>query len=127
MLIGDRMENEKKTGDTKLQDFATAEVQKLAEQKQKRMEEKGYKPFWSMPEGTYIIEFANEMPRDNPAYTDRPIFRIKVDGEEYDYSINRNSPLYRDIMQNIMNGNYKLSITRIGTGKSDTRYKVVKA
>lgn len=111
----------------KLQGFAAAEAQRLEEERQKAMEEHGYAPFWTMAEGTHIIEFADAMPRENNLYPDRPIFRVKIGSEEWDYSISKRSPLYREVMQHLADGEFRLSITRIGTGKSDTRYKVQKA
>ena len=117
-------QNDKNTKQQILQVFAEKEKARMEQEKAVYMEDKGYSPFWTMSEGTFVVVFADQPPRENKFYPNRPIFKVQVDETEFDYSINKNSPFYRSIMESLAKGVRKLSITRIGTGKTDTRYSV---
>jgi hypothetical protein len=108
-----------------LQEFAVGERERIEKYRKEKMEEKGYAPFWKAIVGTNVVEFLPILPRPNNLYENRAVFRVLVDGAEWDYSVNVLSPLYRDIISNIANGKTKMSITRVGTTKTDTRYSVV--
>jgi hypothetical protein len=106
-----------------ISEFAKEEQKRLDVEKSKRLEEKGYEEFYHIPEGQTEISFLNQLPRVNSTYPDRQIFRISVSDKSYDLSVNVNSPLYRDIIRHLSQGQSNLKVLRLGTGK-DTRYKV---
>ena len=106
-------------------DWIKEELKKIEEQRKQLLEQKDLRPFYRIPEGITEIEFSTEMPRDNPKFAGRKIFRIRVNGEEYDLSVTQNSNLYREILQNLAKGKTKLKVMRVGSGRNDTRYKVL--
>lgn len=101
------------------------ELKKIEEQRRQVLEQKDLRPFFKIPEGITEVEFSLEMPRDNPRFAGRKVFRIRVNGVEYDLSVTQNSNLYREILQNLAKGKTRLKIMRVGSGRSDTRYKVL--
>ncbi len=109
---------------SELQEFATQEVARIEEENEAKREELGFKTFYKMSEGNVVMTFADEKPRVNTIYAGRMIFRIAVEGEEFDYSVNQNSPQYGVILGYLKDGVNTLTITRVGTGPKDTRYVV---
>ena len=112
---------------TTIQEFATGEQTRLEQEKTDRMSEKGYKPFLKVADmETVRLLFSDEVPRDNTKYPGRKVFRVtkKPDGDELDWSIATNTPLYRDIIMNIAAGNMMMDITRVGTQREGPGYKV---
>ena len=107
-----------------MKSFAEGESKRLADDKAKRMEESGFLPFYQVTEGTHHMEFADEAPVDNNLYAGRKVFHVVVKGTDYSLSISVNSPFYRDVINNLAKGLTQMRITRIGTGRTDTRYKV---
>ncbi|MEM3845058.1 MAG: hypothetical protein QXU98_05095 [Candidatus Parvarchaeota archaeon] len=108
------------------QEFAQMELERIEKERAEALEQKGYKPFYKIKEGTHVLEFSKEVePRTNILFPGRSILRVKAqDGQEYDVSVSRAGPLYKDIMKNLAAGNFKLQIQRIGTGIKDSRYLV---
>ena len=110
-----------------LRKYAEDELKKIDEDRKQAMQDKGFKPFYKLTEGTHELEFdVTSEPRTNTMYPSRMILRAKNlnNNEEVDVSVSRAGPLYRDIMSNIAAGHSKLRINRIGTGIKDSRYSV---
>ena len=110
-----------------LRKYAEDELKKIDEDRKQAMQEKGFKPFYKLTEGTHDLQFdLNTEPRVNTMYPGRVILRATnlANSEEVDVSVSRSGPLYKDIMENIAQGHSKLRINRIGTGIKDSRYSV---
>jgi hypothetical protein len=104
---------------------AQKELERLEHEKAAREAELVYKPFYKLGEGTHVLTFADSEIRDNTLYAGRKLFRVSDrSGVEYDLSVSQNSPLYRALVSMLAQGKTKASITRIGTGRTDTRYSV---
>jgi hypothetical protein len=106
-----------------LNDYANKENTRLETEAKEVLKELGFAEFFKMPEGQTLMEFADQAPRVNDKFANRVIFRVSVNGEEKDWSVNTRSPLYRDLVALISKGTRKVSITRVGQG-IDTRYSV---
>jgi hypothetical protein len=109
---------------TNLIEFAEKEKQRLDEQREEAMAEAGYVAFYKIPEGTTKVTFSTDVePREDVKFGGT-IFRVTVNGEEKDLRINPRSPLYREVIANLAEHKVDMTITRMGTGMTDTRYKV---
>lgn len=104
--------------------FAEKEAARIASERKERMDELGYLPFYVLDQGAHDLEFADEEPVDNKLYPERKVFHVIANGADMSLSISTRSPLYRDVIANLAEGKAKMQITRIGTGKTDTRYSV---
>ena len=117
---------ENKTEKTEFQRFLEQEKQRLDAEKERRMAEGGLRDFLKIKEGETMVEVKPEPARVNKTYPERFVFHVRsiTEDKEYDMSVNKDSPLYRDVVDNMIAGHLNLKIVRIGTTKSDTRYKV---
>jgi hypothetical protein len=102
--------------------FLDDETSRIEKERAERMEGKDYKTFWKASVGENHVVFLKQVPRVGQY---GKIFRISVNGTDYDFTIKETSPLYREIIKNLKAGRYNLKIIRIGTGKTDTRYSVI--
>ena len=110
-----------------IHDFAKSEQTRLEAEKTTRMREAGFKPFLKIGDmETVVLTLSQEEPRDNLKYPGRKVFRVTKEDKELDWSIAMNTPLYREVISNIVSGNMVLKVTRVGTSRDDTRYKVQK-
>ena len=67
-----------------------------AKAKHKRAKEKGYVEFFNVPVGETQMIVKHQIPRTiETKYSTRKVFRIIVDGKEYDFAVNEMSPLDR--------------------------------
>lgn len=117
---------ENKIEKTEFQRFLEQEKQRLDAEKERRMAEGGLRDFLKIKEGETMVEVKPEPARVNKTYPERFVFHVRsiTEDKEYDMSVNKDSPLYRDVVDNMIAGHLNLKIVRIGTTKSDTRYKV---
>ena len=104
-------------------EIAKSENTRLEAEAKEALKEMGYADFLRIPEGATNVQFVDQPPRVNDKFTNRLIFRVSVDGKEYDWSVNTRSPLYRDIMAALAQGHTGLAVLRVGEGM-DTRYSV---
>ena len=98
------------------------QVVKMDEQKEKAYKDKGYADFWKAPEGLTPLTLIPQIPRDGQY---GKIFRIRVAGKEYDWTVREGTKLYREVLA-VMDPakDVYLDLMRVGTGKTDTRYSV---
>jgi hypothetical protein len=106
-------------------EFIKEELEGLDKAREEALKQKGFQPFFKFPQGETVVEFKKQTPRPNPRFPQNKVFRIVVDGEEYDLSVNSRSPLYRDILNVLSQGVTKVKVIRVGQGR-DTRYTVMK-
>jgi len=109
-----------------LKSWAEIEEQKVEELKQKVFSEKGFKPFYTMPVGATDITIDTSIePRITEKYPDRVVFRILVNGEEYDWSINTKSKAYLEFVKLLKAGHESIRVVRTGTGRDSTKYSFI--
>ena len=76
------------------------------------------------PEGAAaIIEFYNTKPKDS-RFAGRVVFRILYEDKEYDWTVSRFNPIFKEIVDLLGKGVRKMQVTRAGTTKEDTRYEI---
>ena len=107
-----------------LKTYAENETKRMDAEKAQRIAEKGYKPFLKIEDGAEVILHVplDQTPRDNTKYVGRKVFRVIKDGEELDWSIGTNTPLYRELMALLAQGKADMKVVRHGAGREDTRY-----
>lgn len=102
-------------------EWVEEELARIEAERRRRFEELGFKPFFKFPEGETVVEVIAGVPARKGKY-DRPILRMRIGGEEHDVPC---SPVvYREILKGLSRGFWKFRVYRIGTTKTDTRYKV---
>lgn len=110
-----------------LKEFADVEQKRLDAEREQRLKDNGYAPFFTIHDGeSAILQFSDIAPRENDGkYGTRMVFSVMdTNNVAFDYSVNPRSPLYRELIENISGGHTKLKITRVGEGV-DTKYSVV--
>ena len=109
----------------KVDDWWLEERRRIEEERRKAMAEKGLYPYLKLPEGISTVEFVPEIPRKRTNNFGKTVadFHVRVDGQDYLWSVNVNSALYRQIVDMIANGIKVARVIRAGQGKS-TRYSI---
>jgi hypothetical protein len=106
-------------------EFFEQESRRLEEEHKKNLEDKGYLPFWSAPNGTSTITILPEIPRDMAQYGRKAFTIINQEGEQNVWTVNPRSPQYVFLIRTLRDGMpHKVSVTRIGE-KLGTRYELV--
>lgn len=103
-------------------DYLQTRLRQLEEARAKALDEKGLKPFFTLPVGdtTAFIDLSVE-----PRLTSngKNTYRIKTGGKEFDMPMT--AQLEIKVLKLIQTtSNTKLIFTRVGTGQTDTRYSV---
>jgi hypothetical protein len=104
-----------------LQKYIAAQKENLDKQRHDAMEKKGYKDFYTFEEGETAFILHPVIPREKQGmYGLQSVFRISVEGHEYDFSVNQKSPVFRQLIELMdnMTDALKLRITRVGVGKA---------
>lgn len=110
----------------KLDKWLLQEQQRIKKERQDYMDTHDMKQFFRPAKGSSKIELLRKMPRTvKGSFGDREAFRIRTeDGVEWDWCVNRKSPLYRDLINRMrLNVDLKFELIRTGDGKS-TRYDI---
>ena len=85
-----------------LDEYFKSESERLESERQKRIRDKGYAEFFKAPVGETRMTVKYQKPRDiESKYGSRKVFRISVDGKEYDFTVNEKSSLYRNLVRSI--------------------------
>ena len=103
-----------------LQPWFAAEKAKLDAEQKESLAKAGLKPFIKISRGENIVEILSPKtpPRDfNGEYGNRKIFRVRQNGNEYDWGVNPRSPVFREIVTALSEGKTVLTILREGSGK----------
>ena len=95
------------------------ERKRVDEGRRKAMAEKGLYPYLKLQEGITTVEFVPEIPRKrtNNFGKDVADFHVRVDGQDFLWSVNVNTTLYRQIIDLIANGTKVVKVIRAGQGK----------
>lgn len=108
-----------------LEDFIAAEKATIAKEREEYMADKDYKDFVKWPQG--VTEFTLEavIPRAHESFgTPKKIFRVTVDEELLDWSVNPRSPMYRELLDLLSDAPAACRINRLGEGLQ-TRYSLI--
>jgi len=110
---------------TQTPDWYAEERKRIEEERRKNLEEKGLYPYLKLQEGITTVEFIPEIPRKrtNNFGKDVADFHVRVDGQDFLWSVNVNTTLYRQIIDLIANGTKVVKVIRAGQGKM-TRYSL---
>lgn len=109
-------------GNKSLDEFFKSESERLENEAQG----KGYAKFFKAPIGETRMTLKYEKPRVlETEYGTRRVFKISVDGKEYDFPVNEHSPLYRFLVRKLADakGDVEVVLVRAGVGMA-TRYDV---
>lgn len=109
-----------------IDDFFVTEVHKLEAEQRQRALDQGYADFYTAPVGETAMIVKYQVPRSiTTQYGPRRVFRIIVDDVEYDFSVNKQSPLYRYMIQGLADAKSDVNVilVRTGTGKA-TKYDI---
>lgn len=93
----------------------------LQEDRMKALEENGFKEFFSFPEGETTVQFDLSVNPRESKYG-RMIYRVRVNGIEYDWSANPSLELA--LLEKMAAGQDTFTIIRVGRGREDTRYSI---
>ncbi|OLD04470.1 hypothetical protein AUG19_02245 [archaeon 13_1_20CM_2_54_9] len=118
-----------------LEEFTTQELDRLSREREEAIKAKGGLPYLgSIPVGESRLVLLPKIPVDDPAQDGRPrkgFHVMKPNGsEEYSWTVNVKSPLYRDLLKILKEAPDRkttIRVIRTGEGRTDTRYTVKKA
>ena len=101
------------------------EKEKADEAKAAYREEHDMKDFIKWEQGVTEFQLQKVVPRDGENFGKTvKIFRIVVDGGEFDYSVNIRSPMYLQLLQCAVDEIWDLKMNRMGEGLQ-TRYSLI--
>jgi hypothetical protein len=109
-------------GDKSLDEYFKSESERL----EGEARDKGYAKFFKAPVGETRMTLKYQKPRVfEGEYGSRRVFRVSVDGKEYDFPVNEHSPLYRFLVRKLADakGDVEVVLVRAGVGMA-TRYDV---
>jgi hypothetical protein len=114
------------TEQTKL--WAKSESERLDQERQQRMKDKGYRDFFNWKKGENRFEIVLHEPTREieGKYGKQIIFAAKSEGMIYDLAINVKSPAYRIVVNGLAESKTKFNILKSGEGK-ETKYELLEA
>jgi hypothetical protein len=108
-----------------IDDFVATEKAAKAKAREEYLKEQDYKDFIKWPQGVTGFQLEAVIPRENTSFgTLKKVFRITVDGVEYDWSVNPLSPMYVQILDKLLEAPVGMQINRLGEGL-ETRYSLL--
>src|SRR5205807_425151 len=82
----------------------------------------------ALPVGESKLILQAKIPTDNPGQDGKPrkafVVKKSKDGEEFAWTVNIRSPLYRDLLGFLKTAPITIRVIRTGEGQKDTRYTV---
>lgn len=114
-----------------IEEFTAKELDRLAKEREAAVISKGGYPYLgALPVGESKLILLPLIPIDNPSDDGRPrkqfIVSKEGEGKEYAWTVNAQSPLYRDLLKILSKDPVKIRVIRTGEGRHDTRYTVKK-
>jgi hypothetical protein len=108
---------------TTLDTYLKGERKRIEAEKKEKFKEKGFHPFFKIPIGKTVIEVAQKgKPRErDSSYGRQALFDIVVKGKPMTISVNKASPLFRELVEGLLLGQRKYNIYRAGKNRQ-TRY-----
>ena len=110
---------------SKIEKFKEKELKQLKEERDAYLEDQDYKEFIKWPQGVTDAILCPVIPRDHLSFGKaKKVFRVNVDGVEYDWSVTRSSPMYGDMLELLSYKEVKFRLQRMGEG-IQTRYSLI--
>ena len=114
---------------SELAKFSEQELERIDKQRQDAIKAKGGLPFLPKLElGVNRVRLLGEIPKDStdPNGKAKKLFTVEsgTKAEKYSWSVNPNSPLYRDLLKVLPTAPVDLDVIRTGETRTDTRYSV---
>jgi len=112
-----------------LEEYSAKELDRLSREREEAIKAKGGLPYLgSLAVGESRILLMPKVPLDNPDKDGRPrkqfVIKKPNDEQEYAWTVNIKSPLYRDLLGFLPKSPIMLRVIRTGEGRTDTRYTV---
>src|SRR6266566_7077182 len=112
-----------------LEEFSAKELDRLSREREDAIKAKGGLPYLgSLPVGESKLILQPKIPTDNPDRDGRPrkqfVVKKAQDGEDFAWTVNIKSPLYRDMLGFLVKAPIMLRVIRTGEGRTETRYTV---
>jgi hypothetical protein len=112
-----------------LEEYSAKELDRLSREREEAIKAKGGLPYLgSLPVGETSLILQAKVPKDDPDRDGKPrkAFVVKKveNGEDFSWTVNIKSPLYRDLLGFLPKSPIKLRVIRTGEGKQETRYSV---
>jgi hypothetical protein len=101
------------------------EDQRMKSERDDVLKAKGYETLFKFPQGeTRVKVFPNKEPKE-VAIGERKIkiFEIETNGKAVSVGISQRSPLYRNIISQLIKKEYEFTVCRVGDGLA-TRYSI---
>ena len=101
------------------------EKAKLDKEREDFLESMGFEPLFKFPQGETRVKVSPAKEPKEVKIADRKIkvFDVEVDGKTVSVGISQKSPLYREILSQLINRKYEFIVIRTGTGLA-TRYAI---
>jgi len=111
---------------TNIKEWASKEAERIEEERKKKLQEKGYREFYTWRRGENKFEVtSNEEPRVlEGQYGLQKVFRIRAEDKDLDLPVNLRSPVYRMVVQGISSGKMNFNILKSGEGTA-VRYELI--
>jgi len=107
-----------------LKEFVEAEKAAIEQRRRDWMNEQGYKTFIKWPKGATEFTLMPVVPRSHKSFgKEKMAFRVTVDGEEFDWSVNPISPMYGELIDYLVEAPVDGTLIRVGEG-TQTRYEL---
>jgi hypothetical protein len=107
-----------------MQDWILEEAA-LLKQEQEAFNVEGVVPFWNAPQGETKIEIDTTRPAFKGKFDNKKVFHIFVEGDLKLWTVSTKSPIYREVINNLVKGSKVFKLIRVGTDQKNTRYSLV--
>ena len=101
------------------------EEARLLQLEQEAFNVEGRVPFWNAPQGETKIEIDITRPAFKGKFDGKKVFHIFVEGDLKLWTVSTKSPIYREVINELMKGNKVFKLIRVGTDVKNTRYSLV--
>jgi len=110
---------------TSIEEFYKAEKARIEAEREAYLADKDYKTFMKWNQGVTGFTLEPVIPRNHESFgKDKKVFRITIDGEEYDWPVNPRSPMYREVLDRLLEAPVEMRLNRLGEGLQ-TRYSLI--
>ena len=105
-----------------MSDWINQESEILELEQKEFNENSGNVSYWKIPVGSTEITVDTATPVKDSNFPDKKELHIFIDGTEMIWTINRKSPMYREVIHALKDGKTRFKVIRVGTDAKNTRY-----